>query len=74
MTPRERASLAEQLLTNPLFAELFNGVEHTATEAMIYATDDDTRARAAIRVQAVRALRDECRNSLRDTTPRKTVA
>ena len=74
MTPRERASLAEQLLTNPLFAALFDGVEHTATEAMIYATDDDTRARAAIRVQAVRALRDECRNSLRDTTPRKTVA
>ena len=74
MTPKERASLAEQLLANPLFADLFNGLERTATEALIYAADDDTRARAAIRVQSVRALRDECRNSLRDTTPRKTVA
>ena len=74
MTPRERASLAEQLLTNPLFAELFNGVEHTATEAMIYATDDDTRARAAMRVQAIRSLRNDCMNSVRDTAARKVVA
>jgi hypothetical protein len=74
MTPNERASLAEQLLANPLFAELFNGVEHDATEAMIYATDDETRARAAMRVQAVRSLRSDCDNSLRATAARKVVA
>lgn len=71
MTPRERAALAESLLGNPLFAELFNGVEHDATEAMIYATDDETRARAAMRVQAIRSLRSDCENSLRETAKRK---
>jgi hypothetical protein len=73
MTDKERASLAEQLLANPLFAELFNGVERDATEAMIYAKDDDTRARAAMRVQAVRSLRDDCMSSLRATREPKTV-
>lgn len=71
MTPKERASLAEQLLGNPLFAELLNGVEHAATEAMIYATDDDARARAAMRVKEVRSLRNDCTNALRDMTPRR---
>ena len=71
MNTKERASLAEQLLGNPLYADLFDGVERDAIEAMIHATDDDTRARAAMRVQAVRALRDECNNCLRDMTPRR---
>lgn len=74
MTPKERAALAEQLLANPLFADLFDGVERNAIEAMIYAADDGTRARAAMRVQAVRALRDDCENSLRETRAPKTVA
>lgn len=74
MTNNERASMAEQLQANPLFAELFNGIERTAIEAMIYAKDDDTRARAAMRVQAVRDLRSDCANSLRDTRAPKTVA
>jgi hypothetical protein len=74
MTDKERASLAEQLLANPMFTELLAGVEHDATEAMIYAPDDDTRARAAMRVQAVRRLRDDCVNSLRETRAPKVVA
>jgi hypothetical protein len=74
MNDKERAALAEQLLANPLFAELFNGVEHDATEAMIYAKDDDTRARAAMRVQAVRSLRDDCMSSLRSNHQSRTVA
>ena len=74
MNDKERASMAEQLLANPLFAALFDGVERTAIEAMIYAKDDDTRARAAMRVQAVRDLRSDCENSLRETRERKTVA
>ena len=74
MNTKERASLAEQLLANPLFADLFDGVERDAIEAMIHAKDDDTRARAAMRVQAVRALRDDCNNCLRDTRAPKVVA
>lgn len=74
MTPKERASMAEQLLANPLFTALFDGVERDAVEAMVYAKDDDTRARGAMRVQAVRALRDDCTNSLRDIRERKVVA
>lgn len=73
MTPKERASLAEQLLANALFSELFDSVEKTATEAMIYATDDDTRARSAMRVQAIRSLRADCENCLRDTRQRKSA-
>jgi hypothetical protein len=74
MTQPERASLAEQLLGNPLFVALFDGVERDATEALIYAVDDDTRARAAMRVQAVRSMRDECVNSLREIRKPKAVA
>lgn len=73
MTPRERAALAESLLANPLFAELFNAEERDATEAMIYATDDEARARAAMRVQAIRNLRSDCENSLRETAKRKSA-
>jgi hypothetical protein len=74
MNAKERASLAEQLLSNPMFAELFDGVERNAIEAMIAARDDATRARSAMRVQAIRDLRSDCQNSLRDTTPRRVVA
>ena len=73
MTPRERASLAEQLEANPLFGELFNEIEHNAIEAMVYAKDDEDRARAAMRVQAVRDLRDNCKASLRETRERKAA-
>lgn len=74
MNTKERAALAEQLLANPLFADMFSGVERDAIEAMIYAKDDDARARGAMRVQAIRALRDDCNSSLRVTSQRKTVA
>lgn len=70
MTPKERAAWAEQLLANPLFGALFESVEHDATEAMIYATDDETRARAAMRVQAIRDMRRDCINSLTIPAPR----
>ena len=73
MTPKERASLAEQLQANPLFAELFDGIEQTATEAMIYATNDETRFRLAMRVQEVRNLRNDCEASLRSTRERKSA-
>ncbi len=73
MTPKERASYADQLLSNPLFGALFDGVEHDATEAMIYAADDDARARFAIRVQAIRDMRRDCINSMTVPAPRVGV-
>jgi hypothetical protein len=73
MTPQERASLAEQLLSNPMFGTLFNDVEAKAVEAMIYAADDETRASAAMRVQAIRTLRSDCEASLRSTRERKAA-
>ena len=73
MTPRERANMAEQLLANPLFSELFDKVEKTATEAMIYASDDETRAENASRVQAIRTMRRDCEASLRNTDARRAA-
>lgn len=73
MTPSERASLAEQLLTNPLFGELFDGVERDAIEAMIHAPDDETRARSAMRVQAIRSLRSDCEGHLRNIRERRAA-
>lgn len=71
MTSKERASLAEQLLANALFSELFDSIEKNTVEAMIFAPDDDTRARSAMRVQAVRTLRSDCQACLRSTRERK---
>ena len=71
MTPSERASLAEQLLSNPLFGEVFDALEHAAIEAMIYAKDDETRFRASLRVREVRSFRQDCEAALRNTPPKK---
>lgn len=75
MTPQERASLAEQLLTNPLFAATFDTLEKRAVEAMIYAKDDDARKNEAMRVQAIRSFRSDCEASLRSNrTPKAAPA
>lgn len=71
MTPSERASLAEQLLSNPLFAEIFDALEKSAIEAMIYAKDDETRFRASLRVREIRSFRQDCEAALRNTPPQK---
>ncbi len=75
MTPKERASLAEQLLANPLFSVVFADLEKRAIEATIYAQDDETRARAAMRVQEIRNFRLDCEAALRNTqAPKVAVA
>ena len=71
MTQQERKALAEQILGNPLFSAIMADLESSAIEAMIYAKDDDTRASAAMRVQAIRSFRADCEASLRNTEPRK---
>lgn len=73
MTPEARASLAEQLQANPLFAALFDELEASAVEQMIYATTDTTRAEGAMRVLAVRTLRADCKKALRSTRERKAA-
>lgn len=75
MTPKERASLAEQLLANPLFGVVFAELEHRAIEATVYAQTDETRARAAMRVQEIRNFRQDCEAALRNTqSPQVAVA
>jgi hypothetical protein len=66
-------SLAEQLLANPLFGELFDRLEREAVETMIAAPDDETRAWGALRVKAIRSLRTDCEAMLRNTRPRKAA-
>lgn len=69
MTPQERKSLAEQLLANPLFNATFDRLEKDATEAMIYAQDDEARLRFAFRVQEIRSFRHDCIAALRANIP-----
>lgn len=71
MTPSERKSLAEQLLTNPLFDATFADLEKRATEAMIYTTDDTERLTLALRIREIRAFRQDCEAALRNTQPQK---
>lgn len=73
MTPNERASLAEQLLGNPLFHDIFTALERNAIEAMVWAADDEARARNAMRVQEIRSFRQDCEAALRNTQPPKAA-
>ena len=62
MTPTEAKGLAEQLLGNPLFDKLLDGIESAAIEEMVIADTDEDRAKGAFYVQAARAFREECHN------------
>lgn len=54
-----RAGRALELLDDPVLADAFARAEHNAIEAMLAATDDDTRRRKADFANAVRAVRAE---------------
>ena len=73
MTPDDRKNAAEQILANPLMAEIMAGLEHNAVELCVNAklTDNETRAFAAMQVRAIRAFRAECEGLLRNNLPRK---
>ena len=73
MTPRERASLAEQIIQNPLYDIVLDEIERTAIERGVYAplNDHETRQAAMAEVRAVRAFRENLAASLRDTRPMK---
>jgi hypothetical protein len=71
MTEQERNALAESLWANPLYHALFEELETGATVACIWASDDETRRAAAMRVQAIQTLRQDCEAQLRNTHERK---
>lgn len=73
MTPQERKSLAEQLLSNPLWGVLFDGLEASAVEQMIYTDDEEHRAKLAMRVKAIRSLREDCEAELRNDQKRRAA-
>jgi hypothetical protein len=73
MTDQDRASLAEQLLANPLFGVIMAELEASAVERMIHAPTDILRHECQLRVQAVRSFRSDCENSLRSTREPKAA-
>jgi diacylglycerol kinase len=73
MTPADRASLAEQILTNPLFAVVMAELETSAIERMVSANTDLMRHEAQLRIQAVRSFRSDCEACLRSTRERKAA-
>jgi hypothetical protein len=71
VTPAERKSLAEQLMANPLYEDLLSQMERDATEALIWATNENDRISAQWRVRAARTFRSDCEAFLRNTHERR---
>ena len=71
MTPKERQSLAEQLMGNPLWAVLMEQMEARAIERLLAANTDLSRLECQLRVHAVRTFRQDCEAFLRNTQPQK---
>ncbi len=65
MTPEQRKSLAEQIITNPLYNLVLDEMEQASIERLVYEQHDNL-AEAQLRVQAIRAFRsdlDRCLNN-----------
>jgi hypothetical protein len=73
MTDKDRMSLAEQMLANPLFSVIMNELEASAIERMVYAANDLARHECQLRIQAVRSFRSDCKDLLRSNRERKAV-
>lgn len=71
MNRRERASLAEQILANPVYAEIIDTMEANAVERLVFAPNEQERLEGALRVQSIRAFRSDCEALLRSTHERK---
>ena len=71
MTPKERKSLAEQILANPLYEDIMAKIEKAATEALIFATTEQDRVEAQWRVRSARAFRADCEAAARSNQSRK---
>lgn len=71
MTPDERRSLAEQILSNPLFEAVFDELEKAATERLIAEKNEQDFVRAQERVLQTRAFRKELSKALNNPKPRR---
>jgi hypothetical protein len=71
VSPNEKRALSEQILKNPVFTEILDGIEANAIEGMIYADTDQDRHVGALRVIAVRAFREDCLAMLNNDPKRK---
>lgn len=74
MTPQERKSLAEQITGNPLFKAILDEMEQGATEALIYAQDNETRLTRQLMVQAIRTFRQDLAATLNTHEPKAAPA
>lgn len=74
MTPEGRKSLAEQLMANQLFTEMLDTQETQAIDRMVYAPDEQTRLEGALRVKAVRSLREDCLSFIDDNDQQRRAA
>lgn len=72
MNEQDRAGLAESLLSNSLFQEIFDSLEESAIEVLVWA-DDETRLTAQLRVQAIRSFRTDCQSMIDSARLRKGV-
>lgn len=70
MTPDERRSLAQQIVSNPLFVAVLDDMEKAAIERLIFAKDDT--AIAQLRVVAIRTFRADLERAL-SNPPRKAA-
>lgn len=57
MTNEERKALAESLIANPLMENILAEIEKSATEALIYASNEQDRIKGQADVLAARAFR-----------------
>lgn len=67
MQDHERKSLAEQLLSNPVFQEIMADLEQRALEALVYADTEQKRVEAQWRVRAIRSFETDCEAIIRNT-------
>lgn len=67
MTPAERKSLAEQLLANPLTAEILDQIERSAVEELVMAGTEQARVEAQWRVRAARSFRNAFTNAAKSS-------
>lgn len=65
-----RASRAMELLEDPIFAEAFDAIERGTIEEMLQPNiPDDLRRQKADRVNAIRAVRQQFENIVREGNP-----
>ena len=75
MTREERQYHAQELIRNPLFAELCDKLEQDAVNRCVAAKYDDHQARvmAASDIRALRTFRQNCEAAARNNPAQKTA-